>query len=114
MPLTGAKAENFETGLLKYVFLGDAANVHTGSNLYVGLFTSNGTDPPLADTSLNHSPRPIFLVPSKSKCSKKWAKPVRSLFSFFEPTWYNKDVTTIGTVLFWCKITCNPLSKLNS
>ena len=51
MPLTGAKAENFETGLLKYVFLGDTANVHTGSNLYVGLFTSNGTDPPLADTS---------------------------------------------------------------
>ena len=43
MALTGAKAGNFETGLLNYIFLGTTTNVHTGANLYVGLYTSEGT-----------------------------------------------------------------------
>lgn len=42
MALTGAKAGNFETGLLNYIFLGTTTNVHTGANLYVGLYTSEG------------------------------------------------------------------------
>lgn len=43
MALTGAKAGNFETGLLNYIFLGTTTNVHTGTDLYVGLYTSEGT-----------------------------------------------------------------------
>jgi len=43
MALTGAKAGNFETGLLNYIFLGTTTNVHTGTNLYVGLYTSEGS-----------------------------------------------------------------------
>ncbi len=43
MALTGAKAGNFETGLLNYIFLGTTTNVHTGANLYVGLYTSEGS-----------------------------------------------------------------------
>jgi len=35
---------------------------------------------------LNQLPFSMFSVPSNSKCSKKWAKPVRSGFSFFAPT----------------------------
>ena len=50
MALTGAKAENFETGLLNYIFLVTTTNVHTGANLYVGLYTSEGTVA-LADTT---------------------------------------------------------------
>ena len=43
MALTGAKAGNFETGLLNYIFLGQTESIHTGANLYVGLFTGEAT-----------------------------------------------------------------------
>lgn len=57
MALTGAKAENFETGLLNYIFKGATTNVHTGANLYVGLWTGAG-GATLADTSeyASHEP----------------------------------------------------------
>jgi hypothetical protein len=51
--------------------------------------------PPFPVTILNHSPRLMFSVPS-NKVQKKWAKPVRSDFHFFEPTWYITDVITTG------------------
>jgi hypothetical protein len=51
MALTGAKADNFETGLLNYIFLGTTTNVHTGTNLWVGLFTSNAGVPAIADAA---------------------------------------------------------------
>ena len=50
MALTGAKAGNFETGLLNYIFLGTTTNVHTGASLYVGLYTSEGSVPLDDDT----------------------------------------------------------------
>jgi len=57
MALTGAKTENFETGLLNYIFKGATTNVHTGANLYVGLWTGAG-GATLADTSAYASHEP--------------------------------------------------------
>src|SRR5690606_19191247 len=70
--------------------------------------------PPMDSIFFMYSPRPIFSVPSKSRCSKKWANPVRSGFSFLEPTWYITDTATIGVALSWCINTVKPLSSLNS
>src|SRR5690554_7301272 len=56
----------------------------------------------------------MFLVPSNIRCSKKWAKPVRWGCSCLEPTLYITATVTMGVLLSRCKITCRPLSSLNS
>src|SRR5690606_29471378 len=61
-----------------------------------------------------YSPRPMFSVPSKRRCSKKWANPVRSGFSFLEPTWYITDTATMGVALSRYISTVSPLSSSNS
>ena len=37
-----------------------------------------------------------FFEPLNIMCSKRCANPVRPCFSFFEPTWYQSSVCTIG------------------
>jgi hypothetical protein len=51
----------------------------------------------------------MFSVPSKAGVQKS-AKPVRSGFSFFEPTWYITDVITTVPKDHFVE-TCRPLSR---
>src|SRR3546814_19483852 len=50
---------------------------------------------------------------SSDVCSSD-LNPVRSGFSFLEPTWYITDTATIGVALSRCINTVKPLSSLNS
>src|SRR5258708_33667744 len=47
------------------------------------------------------------------RCSKRWAKPVRPGFSFFEPTWYQVLTATTGVLWSSCTSTVRPLGRTN-
>jgi hypothetical protein len=46
--------------------------------------------------------------PLKTRCSKRWAKPVRPGRSFFEPTWYQTFTATMGALWSSCTTSVSP------
>src|SRR5690606_41815445 len=88
---------------------GNVADSYVRSLLVLALFV-----PPVEDTTLNQSPRLMFAVPSKRRCSTKCARPDLPGSSSFARTWYITPGVTTGAVLSWCRITCIPLGSLYS
>src|SRR5688500_12457657 len=62
---------------------------------------------------MSNCPSSTFFEPSNIKCSKRCAKPVRPGRSLAEPTWYHMFTDTTGTVVSRCRITVNPLARVN-